>query len=350
MSLPTSALLVREAVDRLCRGGLEPQELFHEVSARVRRAIPHDASSWLTLDPDTLLPSSTLDWEQPPDMLRALWRNELVTSDLNGRAEVARNSVPIATLSQHDEAAREQSERVQHILRPAGLGDELRAVLRVGGTTCGGFVLYRELGGGPFTVEERKFIAEIARDVADGLRRSLLRRLAPDSAATVLVPGVATFTEDGELRSATAEARRLIRLMRSDPTATLYAAAVESTRTPEGARSRVRLPDDGRWLLLHGARLDGDGEGAADMAVTLLPAPTPDLVSLLLRLHGLSAREREVAELLMLGLTTDEIAARLYISPHTLRDHTKAVFQKVGARSRSELMALAADPPAAATS
>ncbi|HEY4280378.1 MAG TPA: helix-turn-helix transcriptional regulator [Conexibacter sp.] len=349
MLASTSAVLVREAVDRLGRSELELQELFHEVSARVRRVVPHDGSVWLTFDPDTLLPTSTLEWEQPPDMVRALWRNELLTNDLNGRAELVKMPVPVAALSQHDEAALESSERVQRILRPAGLGDELRAVLRVGGTTCGGFVLHRELGGGPFIAEERAFIADIARDVADGLRRSLVRRPATENAASVLVPGVATVTEDGELISTTAEARRLLRLMPSNNTTTLAGAAMESTRKREGARCRVRLPD-GRWLLLHGAPLDGDGEHATDVAVTLLPAPIPDVTSLLLRLHGLTARERQVAERLMHGLTTDEIAARLYISPHTLRDHTKAVFQKVGVRSRSELMALAADPLAAATS
>jgi DNA-binding CsgD family transcriptional regulator len=47
-----------------------------------------------------------------------------------------------------------------------------------------------------------------------------------------------------------------------------------------------------------------------------------------------------VAELLMLGPPTGAIAARLHISTHTLHDHVKSIFAKVGARSRSELMAL----------
>jgi DNA-binding CsgD family transcriptional regulator len=57
-------------------------------------------------------------------------------------------------------------------------------------------------------------------------------------------------------------------------------------------------------------------------------------------LHGLSAREREVAQLLFGGEPTDAIAARLYISRHTLRAHLKAIFARVGANSRTELMAL----------
>jgi DNA-binding CsgD family transcriptional regulator len=86
---------------------------------------------------------------------------------------------------------------------------------------------------------------------------------------------------------------------------------------------------------MHGAPKD-----SAQVTVALVPAGRADITSILLRLHGLSARERQVAELLMLGLRTDEIAARLHLSRHTLRDHIKAIFAKVGATSRSELMAM----------
>ena len=52
---------------------------------------------------------------------------------------------------------------------------------------------------------------------------------------------------------------------------------------------------------MHASRLHGAADGPARVAVVLDRAPRADLISLLLRLHGLSAREREVAELLMLG-------------------------------------------------
>lgn len=50
----------------------------------------------------------------------------------------------------------------------------------------------------------------------------------------------------------------------------------------------------------------------------------------------LSEREREVLERIAAGATNREIAARLYLSPHTVKEHTSALYRKLGARNRAE--------------
>ncbi len=55
----------------------------------------------------------------------------------------------------------------------------------------------------------------------------------------------------------------------------------------------------------------------------------------------LSQREREVLALITQGLSNDEIAARLVISPATARHHVSACIQKLGANNRAEAAALA---------
>ena len=53
---------------------------------------------------------------------------------------------------------------------------------------------------------------------------------------------------------------------------------------------------------------------------------------------ALSAREVEVLLLLDEHLGTDEIAARLYISEHTVRSHVKSLLRKLGVSSRREAL------------
>jgi two-component system response regulator DesR len=50
----------------------------------------------------------------------------------------------------------------------------------------------------------------------------------------------------------------------------------------------------------------------------------------------LSEREREVLDLIAVGSTNREIAERLFLSPHTVKEHTSAVYRKLGARNRAE--------------
>jgi DNA-binding NarL/FixJ family response regulator len=55
----------------------------------------------------------------------------------------------------------------------------------------------------------------------------------------------------------------------------------------------------------------------------------------------LTGREREVLALVAGGLTNDEIAARLYMSPATARTHVSRTITKLGARDRTQLVVLA---------
>jgi DNA-binding NarL/FixJ family response regulator len=61
--------------------------------------------------------------------------------------------------------------------------------------------------------------------------------------------------------------------------------------------------------------------------------PVPDSVT-----RALSARELEVLLLLDRHLGTDEIAARLFISEHTVRSHVKNLLGKLGVSSRREAL------------
>ena len=51
---------------------------------------------------------------------------------------------------------------------------------------------------------------------------------------------------------------------------------------------------------------------------------------------GLTERERGVLEHMASGSTNPEIAAALHLSPHTVKEHTSALYRKLGVRNRTE--------------
>jgi DNA-binding NarL/FixJ family response regulator len=66
------------------------------------------------------------------------------------------------------------------------------------------------------------------------------------------------------------------------------------------------------------------------MGMTLFPPKAQQPAPLL------SEREREVLQAIAVGQTNREIAAQLYLSPHTVKEHTSALYRKLGARNRAE--------------
>jgi DNA-binding NarL/FixJ family response regulator len=58
-------------------------------------------------------------------------------------------------------------------------------------------------------------------------------------------------------------------------------------------------------------------------------------------LDVLTDREREVLALVATGLTNDEIAAQLYLSPLTAKTHVSRILSKLGARDRAQLVVIA---------
>ena len=53
----------------------------------------------------------------------------------------------------------------------------------------------------------------------------------------------------------------------------------------------------------------------------------------------LSSRELEVLALIAKGLTNQEIAARLYLSLHTVKAHARNIYAKLGVSSRTQAVA-----------
>lgn len=97
-----------------------------------------------------------------------------------------------------------------------------------------------------------------------------------------------------------------------------------------GARQRLQPAAS----CLYGA----DGT-PGDTAVVVEPATPAETAPIVVEAYDLSPREQEITRLIARGAGTAEIAGELRLSPHTVRDHVKAIFAKVEVSSRGELVA-----------
>ena len=59
---------------------------------------------------------------------------------------------------------------------------------------------------------------------------------------------------------------------------------------------------------------------------------------------ALSAREKQVLGLVVLGLSNVDVAAKLHITEATVKSHLTACFRKLGVRTRSAAVARILDP------
>jgi DNA-binding NarL/FixJ family response regulator len=71
---------------------------------------------------------------------------------------------------------------------------------------------------------------------------------------------------------------------------------------------------------------------------------TPRWARRLVAKPSFSHREKEVLELLVVGLTNRQIASRLYLAESTVKSHLASAFAKLGVRSRKDAAALLLDP------
>jgi DNA-binding NarL/FixJ family response regulator len=99
----------------------------------------------------------------------------------------------------------------------------------------------------------------------------------------------------------------------------------------EELRDAVRVVASGQALLSPSVT-----RRVVDTFATSRSAPTsPE------RLQALTEREREVLELVGRGMSNDEIADRLFMSPLTSKTHVSRILSKLGARDRAQLVVVA---------
>lgn len=350
-----SADRLRDEIRVLGARGLPRHEYFAELAPRLRRALDNDATCWHTIDPHTRLMTS----DSPDELVergifaagevseagRLMVRSEYLIPDVNTFAGLASRRVPVAILDHTARGRPERSARYRDLLEPAGIPHELRAAFVIRGRVWGAVHVARRTGREGFTPRDAEVLAHVAGAVALGIRASL-RFDAARRADGEEPPGLVVLAPDDSVELMTPPARELLREMDSRhaapvddvvpaPVAGLVAHAREAG-VAGGDVGPVNVPGADGWITLHASR---PSEADGRVAVVVERATARRSAILRLEVQGVTPREREVATLLARGLGTTEIAEELVLSPHTVQDHVKSVYEKVGVGSRAELVA-----------
>ena len=351
--MPATATLERvlNAVETTSRAGLPLEDFLVEAAAALMPAVPSVAACLSTLDPATSLLSgvrkvgdltgrndSDLAWAQTE------YGREDPTANI---ALVSTGTVAAGVIDLLGEA--ERSVRMREFIIPHfGFADEARVVFTDRSGAWGSISMFRGDDDVPFSHDEVEALAAVAPAFTRGIRNGLLavngRRALPSGDG----PAVLVFdAHDRLVQSSMGAEAHIARLAsaraHADPLTMAQILVTGARRVARGEADsipRVRARTvDGSFLVMQAVLMGGMTDRAGDVVVTIEEARPRDVVDLMMGAFGLTAREREIVTVLLRGADTKEIAQGLHLSPYTVQDHLKSIFEKSGVTSRRELIA-----------
>lgn len=327
----------------LAYAGLGSVELRVAVLGELARVCPLDGAFFPTADPATLLYTSAVRVGMPDGLTGRFLDNEFNTPDVNKFRSMAVASTTVATLDAATGGHWSASPRFREIMRPAGLGDELRVVFQTG-TISWGYACLHRAPGPSFDDAEISFVRAVAPHVAEGLRRAHMAERALRDASPQ-APGMLTLAPDLTVIAATPagvywlDDLAAAEQPRSQPLPVALLGLVQALRDVPHRDQVPKLTArgaSGHWLVVHASHLIS--AAGRQFAVIIEPAARAELEPLIAAGYRLTAREAQTMTLLLRGLPSKAIAKSLQVTLNTANDHIKAIFAKTGVGSRGELM------------
>lgn len=330
----------KREVERLCARATDGRELRAGVVEVLRRAIGLDWYVWALTDPVTGVGvdplADTPDLRELPTLVRLKYAT--ATNRWTTLADVG----DVATLG----SATTSSALWREVQAAHGVVDVLSAVCRDRHGTWAFLDLWST--SEMYAADDVALVRDLLPVVTSAIRaeRAATFGLVPAERRPGGAVGPAVLLLDDDLtvtgRTPSSDAW-LTRLLPTEPgkspvpAAALNVAAqllaVESGVDDHAPHARAHVAG-GVWVTLRASRLDPERQ----IAVTIEVTSPQERLDLFARAHGLSAREREVVAVLATGADTATAAGRLFVSPHTVQDHLKAVFAKAHVHSRRDLL------------
>ena len=339
---------VADRLDRAVGSDLSTERLAHRVFAAIAPAVPFDFACLAPTDPATGL----ITWAYKSRPLDSgdeeFAAVEYGPPDINSFSSLADRHPPVGALGLDTDGHPERCRRHRELMWPQfAFTDELRLVCRHRGVSWAALALYRGVDEPAFTAAEVDQLGRAGEVIGRAVSRSLF--LAPAGPGQDQSPGsgpaVLIVDAADQVTQLTPSADTAIDELGGWDHGCLPAGvlAVVSTTRRQGTHTQTYVrAAQGRWLSLRAAALSGPGDGVngdGTVVVTVDMTPPAMLSRLALAAHGLTAREEDVALLVLQGASTEAISRSLYLSPHTVQDHLKKIFAKLGVTSRRDMTA-----------
>ncbi len=343
-------------VKRLCYAGLDEETLLREMPARLRRAVPFEAYCAHTIDPASTLITSAVAEEAGGEKAARLYLEHIYfENDVSKYDWMAQNRLLAARLSETTGGKLERAVRYRELMRLVGVDHELRAIFTTDRELWGAIDMLRESASPDFDAREVALLRRLSPHLGAGLRAAALRTQASLEPESDDVPGVLVLDHRGQVLHCTAAAERRLRELEDlgsgwregeglPAPVWVVMGALRRALRPQTDRDLNSVPRffvrarSGRWLTFQADLTEPHADGEGETVVVIEPTGTREVAWLRMTAYGLSPREREIADLVVQGISTKQIAAKLYISDYTVQDHLSNIFEKVGVRNRRALV------------
>jgi DNA-binding CsgD family transcriptional regulator len=335
---------------------MPPEALARRISSALTTAIPVDGYRLFGVDPGSLLINRLLAASDTDSWARAEWLRDvyLRSGDFShielpslmraGLTAVVSHESPAMSWGYVPEMLARLPEaeyrRRFHELR-SPIGGTILASFPADGRWVAALQAYRRDPARPFRASDVAFVRQLAPTIGQALAASLRAEHARSVPVTDQEPaGIVVIDREGDIQFATPAGGRWCQRIgddaggRDDLLPTAAWAAVARLRERGGGAASVVVSSRGGSVRVEASPADADGSVAVVFAPERPPAPpqSPPF-------WPLTAAERRVVDLALIGCSNAQIAERAFITVNTVEWHLRSAYEKLGVRSRAGLLA-----------
>jgi DNA-binding CsgD family transcriptional regulator len=351
-SSPLTAELAYADMQRLCSTHVRADLLPRQVLASIQRAVPFDTGCLVVLDPLTGWPVLLESNGSDVTLQASRFFRELLPADHHpGLGALATSRHRVTRITHRPDEYLIRTSRRYQATSERQPGAELRAVFSQRDLVWGGAILLRTRNAPAFDEQDEAFMEGIIPLVTEALQRTAMRRDAfarepvPARETARHSPGILSIDRTGAVTLLSPSASYWLRQVSREshasgthlPDTVRLAASTLSQALENATPAHPTLHIQGKagnWLTIEAFR----APSTDDIMVLIGPSSPDEIVELRERLYGLSTRERQIADLVLRGLSTRQISAWLSISESTVQGHLTHIFGKVEVDSRRALI------------